>query len=124
MNLIAAARFYAYYSIKLSGQKHWIMWLFVGLTVFATMLTWEGAISLLPLAGTICMVVAFWQKKPKYIRRLAVASSPPWIIYGLVVGSYPVIVVETLLIISNLIGQYRFDLRLNRSKQTLRTTKI
>ena len=111
MNLIAAARFYTYYKVKLPKQKIWIMWLFMGLTVLATAFTWQGAISLLPFFGTASLVIAFWQEKPKYIRRLAIASSPPWIIYGLLVGSYPVVVAETLLLVSNFIGQYRFDIK-------------
>jgi hypothetical protein len=109
MNLIAAGRFLAYYKTKPAKQNRWLMWLFIGITALATTLTWKGAISLLPFIGTACMVIAFWQTNTKHIRRLALASSPPWIIYGVIVGSYPVIAAETLLMVSNLIGQYRFD---------------
>ena len=109
MNLLAAGRFCVYYRIEPSKQNRWISWLFVVLTALATALTWQGAVSLLPFIGTACMVIAFWQVNPKYIRRLALASSPPWIIYGAMVGSYPVIVAETLLMGSIFIGQYRFD---------------
>ena len=116
MNLLAAGRFCVYYSIKPSNQNRWISWLFVGLTALATALTWQGAMSLLPFIGTTAMVIAFWQTKPKHIRRLSLASSPPWIIYGALVGSYPVIVTETLLLASNFIGQYRFDFNANFKK--------
>lgn len=109
MNLLAAGRFCVYYRVKPSKQNRWISWLFVGLTLLATALTWQGMTSVLPFIGTAAMVIAFWQTKPKHIRRLALASSPPWIIYGALVGSYPVIVAETLLLVSNFIGQYRFD---------------
>jgi hypothetical protein len=109
MNLLATGRLCVYYRIKPSKQNAWISWLFVGLTSLATALTWQGAMSLLPFIGTTCMVVAFWQTNPKITRRLALASSPPWIIYSALVGSYPVIVAETLLLGSNFIGQYRFD---------------
>ncbi len=119
MNLIAAARFYVYYKVKLPKQKSWVMWVFMGLTVLATALTWQGWVSLLPFAGTASLVIAFWQEKPKYIRRLAIASSPPWIIYGLIVGSPPVVIAETLLMVSNFIGQYRFDFRLALRKKNL-----
>jgi hypothetical protein len=116
MNLLAAGRFCVYYRVKPSKQNRWISWLFVGLTLLATALTWQGRMSLLPFIGTTAMVIAFWQTKPKYIRRLALASSPPWIIYGAIVGSYPVIVAETLLLISIFIGQYRFDFTTNFRK--------
>jgi len=122
MNLLAAGRFYVYYRVKPSKQNHWISWLFVGLTALAAALTWQGMISLLPFIGTTSMVIAFWQTNPKYIRRLALASSPPWIIYGAIVGSYPVIVAEALLMSSNFIGQYRFDFNTALRRKLLRKT--
>lgn len=123
MNLMAAVRFCVYYSIKPSKRNLWVMWLFIGLTALATVLTWKGMISLLPFAGTACGVIAFWQKKTKYIRRLALLSSPPWLTYGLIVGSYPGVAAETLLMGSNLIGQYRFDFRSAFHRKLLRTAK-
>jgi hypothetical protein len=116
MNLLAAGRFCVYYRIKPSKQNRWISWVFVGLTALAAALTWQGLISLLPFIGTTAMVIAFWQTNPKYIRRLSLASSPPWIIYGVLAGSYPVIVAESLLMSSIFIGQYRFDFNANFKK--------
>jgi hypothetical protein len=111
VNLIAAMRFSVYYKTKPSSQNRWILWSFIGLTALATAFTWKGAISLLPFIGTASGVIAFWQKKPKYIRRLALISSPPWFIYAAIVGSYPGMIAETLLMSSNFIGQYRFDFK-------------
>lgn len=111
LNLVAAIRFYVYYRTKPLKRNTWIMWSFLCLTALITALTWQGMISLLPFIGTACGVIAFWQKKTKRIRRLALASSPPWLLYAVMVGSYPGIVVESLLIVSNLTGQYRFDFR-------------
>jgi hypothetical protein len=116
MSLVAAGRFCVYYRIKPSKHNRWISWLFVGITILATALTWQGMMSLLPFIGMTVLVVAFWQTNPKRIRRLALVSSPPWIIYGALVGSYPVIVAETLLLASNFIGQYRFDFNANFRK--------
>lgn len=111
MNLLAAGRFSVYYRIRPSRRNRWIMWLFVGLTALAVALTWKGAISLLPFIGTASGVVAFWQRKPKHIRRLALVSSPPWFIYAAIVGSYPGMIAESLLLGSNFVGQYRFDFK-------------
>lgn len=123
MNLLAAVRFSVYYRTKPSKQNRWVMWFFVGLTALVTVLTWKGMISLLPFIGTACGVIAFWQVKTKYIRRLALISSPPWFIYGAIVGSYPGMAAEALLMGSNLIGQYRFDFRTVFRKKLLRATK-
>lgn len=120
MNLAAAVRFYVYYRTKPTERNRWIMWFFIGLTVLAIALTWQGWISLLPFIGTASGVIAFWQKKTKYIRRLALISSPPWFIYAAIVGSYPGMVVESLLLISNLTGQYRFDFKRFQYRKLLR----
>lgn len=123
MNTMAAIRFCVYYNIKPSRRNIWIMWLFIALTAAAIIPIWKGPVSLLPFLGTLCGVIGFWQKKTKYIRRLALLSSPPWFIYALIVGSYPGMMAETLLMTSNLIGQYRFDFRtVFRSK--LRAAKL
>jgi len=123
MNLMAAGRFCVYYKVKPSKHNRWIMWTFMGLTALATAITWQGLISLLPFIGTASGVLAFWQKKTKYIRRLALVSSPPWFIYAAIVGSYPGMVAEAMLLGSNFIGQYRFDLRSALRRKALRAAK-
>ncbi len=123
MNLLSAGRGYVYYRVHPNKRNTWVLWLFVGLTAIATALTWQGMISLLPFAGSLSSVVAFWHRKPKMIRRLAFLSSPPWLTYNIIVGSYPGIVVEILLMASNLIGQYRFDLKHPVHHKLLRVTK-
>lgn len=111
LNLLSTVRTYIYLKIKPGKHNRWIMWSFAGLLVIATILTWHGAISLLPLVGSMFSVLGDWQKKPKYIRRLNFGSSPPWLVYNVISGSYPGITVEILKMTSNLIGQYRFDFR-------------
>ena len=111
MNLLSTVRSYVYYKVKPTKKNRWVLWLFEALTVIATALTWAGLISLLPLVGSLFSVIAFWHKKPKIIRRLAIGSSPPWFVYNTIIGSYPGMAVEVLLVTSNLVGQYRFDFR-------------
>jgi hypothetical protein len=123
MNLLAAGRFCVYYRVKPSKQNRWILWSFIGLTALATALTWKGMISLLPFIGTASGAIAFWQKKTKYIRRLALVSSPPWFTYNVIVGSYPGMVAEALLMSSNFIGQYRFDFKSALHRKLLRVAK-
>jgi hypothetical protein len=82
---------------------------FIAIFAAATLLTWQGPISLLALAGMVFGTLAFWQVKPRRIRRFALAASSPWVIYDLISGSYPGMVLEGIAIASNLLGIYRFD---------------
>ena len=122
MNLVGSVRAYTFLSVKPNKKNRWVMWSFAGLLALATILTWHGALSLLPLTGSMFGVFGDWQRRPKMIRRLNFGSSPPWLIYNVISGSYPGVVVEILRMTSNLIGQYRFDFKPYR-KKLLRSAK-
>lgn len=111
LNLLSTVRTGIYLRVRPSRRNMWIMWSFAGLLALATVLTWHGLISLLPFMGSMFGVLGDWQKRPKYIRRLNFGSSPSWLVYNVISGSYPGIAVEILKMSSNLIGQYRFDLK-------------
>jgi len=123
MNALSALRCYVYYRVKPVKRNLWVPWLFMGLLCTATIFTWQGAVSLLPLAGSLCSILASWQRRPKAIRRLSLGSSPPWFVYNFISGSYPGMVVEVLLVMSNLIGQYRFDFKHPAHRRLLHATK-
>jgi hypothetical protein len=111
MNILGASRGYIYHRTRPTKQNRWILWTLICVTMAATVLTWQGIISLLALIGSLGNVIAYWQTKPKYIRRLALISSPSWLTYNAISGSYPGVVAEILSITSNLLGQYRFDFK-------------
>lgn len=83
---------------------------FIFIFTIAAIGTWEGLISLLALAGMILGTLAFWQLKPNRIRILTLIASSLWVVYDLVSGSYPGMFIESMAILSNLVGIYRFDL--------------
>jgi hypothetical protein len=111
MNLIDAGKCFVFYRNKPTKRNRRLLWFFISMAMVATALTWQGIISLLPLSGSVIGSIAYWQKKPKIIRRLAFMTSPPWLIYNVISGSYPGIAVEILIMGSNLVGQYRFDFK-------------
>lgn len=113
MNLIAAGRSYVYFKTTPDKRHTWILLAIGVVSVLGALLTWQGPLSLLPLLGTLSSGLAFWQTKPKNIRRFALISSPLWFAYNAVSGSYPGMFIEVVMICSNFIGQYRFDYRHN-----------
>lgn len=111
MNLIGAFRCYVFYKVKPTRSNAWILYVFITISLLATLYTWQGPISLLAAAGTVLSGIASWQLTPKYIRRYALSAPPPWFAYNALSGSYPGMFIEVFMFISNLIGQYRFDLK-------------
>lgn len=109
LNLLGAVRWYVFSRITPNRNNVWVLYVFMSLSVAAVMLSHHSLIGFLPMIATIISGVAFWQKKPKLIRRLNLASNPLWLVYNAFVGSYVGVVVEILLIVSNIVGQYRFD---------------
>lgn len=123
MNFIGACRALTFQNVEPTKRNIWVLFIFIGLLTGATALTWQGMVSLLPLAGSTANIIAYWHKKPKFIRRFALVASPPWFIYDVLSGSYPGMAVEIFKVCSNLIGQYRFDLKRSTRRKLLRAFK-
>jgi len=109
MNLLGAGRNIVF--IKSNNRTKWLPAGFIVLFVIATIITWQGPLSLLPLGGMIGGTLAFWQTNTSRIRRLALMSPPLWFTYNFISGSYPGMLIEVIMLSSNLIGTWRFDLR-------------
>jgi hypothetical protein len=123
MNLIDGTKCFVFYRNKPTSRNRWLLYSFISVAVLATALTWQGIISLLPLSGSALGSIAYWQKKPKYIRRLGFLTSPPWLVYNVISGSYPGIAVEILIMGSNVVGQYRFDFKKSAPRKLVRAIK-
>jgi len=44
------------------------------------------------------------------IRRFALISPPLWFMYNVILGSYPGMIAEAVMFVSNMVGIYRFDI--------------
>lgn len=111
MNLIAAGRSFAFFNTNPNKRHLWVLFAACVVSIVGALLTWQGPLSLLPLAGSVSSGFAFWQKNPKHNRRWALISSPMWFVYNSISGSYPGMIIEVITVISNFVGQYRFDYR-------------
>ena len=66
-------------------------------------------IELLPVIGMVALNVGFRMKNAFGIRKCGLISSPAWLIYNIVAGSWGAIICETLSLISILAGMLRLD---------------
>lgn len=118
MNLVGAGRSYVFMKVKQDSNNTWILFSFIIIGVLATAISWQGYISMLPLLATSAVAVASWQNNPKHIRRLMMLAPPLWFAYNAISGSYPGMVIEIIMLASNLVGQYRFDF-LKKSEKSM-----
>ncbi len=109
------------------GRKKWAdhwAWLAVFLvaTTAASLLSWMGPISLLPMVGSMFGTVAFYCKKPTYTRIFGICSHSLWLIYCVFMLNYGSILGNAVLIVSAVIGLIRdiMHAKKNRSSEITR----
>lgn len=97
-----------YNTSKIIQWNGWVLILSAA-AVAVSVVTWNGLISLLPVAGTISTTIAFWTNNAKNIRiaNLAV-NSPCMLIYDVLVKSWGGVLNESITIISIVISIMRF----------------
>ena len=108
LNVLAIGRETVFYNKekKWASSRFWL-YLILALTVTSCLLTWEGALSLLPMIGSCCAVVSYWCTNPLHIRLLAIPAQSLWMIYGGLHGSVPTIVSNIIAMTAIGIGLYR-----------------
>ncbi len=109
MNAINGLRYLTFLVFSPTRKNSWLLGLFIVIPVIATAVTWQGPKSLLAMAGTILISIAFWQTDERIIRILSLTAPPLWFIYDAMVGFYPGMFVEVFDTVSILVGRYRFD---------------
>lgn len=73
--------------------------------------TFNIIVEILPLIAMFATTIGFSKKDAKSIRRMALISSPLWLIYDLINMSLGGVVCETLSLISVVIGMFRYDIQ-------------
>jgi len=79
------------------------------LQVMAMLFTWDGWISVLPVAANIASTIGGYTRNPKKIRVAGMfINSPLWIIYDIIVGSWAGILDEIVSEASMVISILRY----------------
>lgn len=68
-------------------------------------------IELLPVIGMLAINIGFRMKNSADIRRCGLISSPAWLIYNIIAGSWGAIICELFTLLSILVGILRHDKR-------------
>lgn len=111
MNFIAAIRSVVFANKdKKWGKSNWWIAFFSLVCIIAVIFSWEGVISLLPMAGMVLTTISWGIEKANLVRLISLPSSPLWIIYNLLSGSMAGVLTEMLVIISIVTAMVRLDL--------------
>ena len=86
-----------------------ILWIFLILIAIANILTFKNSIDILPGLAVMLLTYNLWQDNLNKTRLLNLIVSVCWLVYSAYVGSYAVIVLETLMIINVIIALFRYS---------------
>ena len=76
-----------YYKGKRWASHLFWPFLFLFLNLVLTVLSWQGAISLLPVLGSSLNVLGLWCSDTKHLRMVTVPALSAWLTYSALVGS-------------------------------------
>ena len=112
ISLLGATRAYCFSKTK--NKK--FLYLFLGLYIVASLVTFDGAISLIPLLAALIYTIVVWNKKEKNIRLYSVFVFILWLIYDVLVGAYVNAITDIVLIVSNILAFNKLDRKVENEK--------
>ncbi len=101
--------------VFINSDKKWAkspIWLVVFMAVFsvASALTWVDWYSVLPAVAMILTTVSYWLKNETKIRLVTFPSSPCWLVYNIITGSFAGLITELVVMSSLIIAIVRYDI--------------
>ena len=77
-------------------------------------ITYDGVLSLFSVFATIASTIALWQKNTRIYRFLGIICSMCWLVYHIYLNSIIAIILESILLISTIVGYIR-ELKRNKT---------
>lgn len=109
LNAAGAVRAYLFNKYgRLKTRSCWLLVFIISLVLVLGVLTWQGWLSLLPMAAMTIATIGFWQRDEQRIRLITLFGAPLWLIYNLLSGSYAGVTNELLVITSILVALWRY----------------
>lgn len=81
------------------------------LIITLTIFTYNGPLSLLSVAATLFTTYALWQKNVKVYKILGFVAGILWLAYNIFIMSIMGIILETIIIISSIVGYLNYNKR-------------
>lgn len=107
ISLLGATRAYTF---SKTNNKYFLF-LFLLLYIIASLITFDGVISFIPLIAALVYTIVTWNKKEKNIRLFSILVFILWFIYDILVKAYVSSITDIVLVVSNFIAFYKLDLK-------------
>lgn len=113
MNMINIIRNIWFYNNAKKDKKNKLYMLLIILTLVIVMgkFTYTNIYSLLPITASLLITYSLWQKKTRVYRLLSLPISTLWLSYNIYCHSIFGIIAESILLIFELVGIYKYDIK-------------
>ena len=95
------------YVTAMYTQRRILVFLFLVAAVVTLLLTWNGPLNLLALAGVFCGTIGSFQKSDPVMRLCFMNGNCCWLIHNLLAGTPVATVMEASFLASNILGYWR-----------------
>ncbi len=102
--VVATIRTFIFMFYSLKGLKPNLIWLIlfeVGFVV-TTILTWQDALDLLPLAALLAAGYGSWQDNPAILRTSYIINNAAYVVYNAIIGAYISMAFKIVTLISSI----------------------
>ena len=106
ISLLGATRAYTF---SKTNNKFFLV-LFLSLYIIASVITFDGIISIIPLSAALIYTMVTWNKEEKNIRLFSILVFVLWFIYDVLIKAYVSSITDIVLIISNSVALYKLDI--------------
>lgn len=112
ISLLGAMRAYTF---SKTNNKFFLV-LFLSLYIIASVITFDGIISIIPLSAALIYTMVTWNKEEKNIRLFSILVFVLWFIYDVLIKAYVSSITDIVLIISNSVALYKLDIEMSTIK--------
>lgn len=106
VNCIGIIRSVTFYYTNKKNKENSLL-ILIGLEllyIIATIFTWDGFISLIPLFAVLLFTFSTWYRGVKVYKWLAIMVSTLWVMYGVMLNSVFGYIGESILLITEIVG--------------------
>jgi len=118
LDFVAGIQIFINSSLESKGKKipGWLIAIYFGITIFLGSLVFSSAIDIMPIICSIICVIIIILKKESSIRKFTLINMILWLTYDIIVKSYVAAISDFAILISTIIGIFRFDIKKRRKK--------
>lgn len=111
-----------FFDKKEKKLPRWLIGSYMIVFILCGLITYQTYLDILPILCSILYTTTIIQTKEKNIRRITLINAISWLVYDFAAMAYTAGISDMVILISTLIGMYRFDFKKEKRKKIVVAT--